>query len=374
MASTQIVKRKNGTVAHKVLWREDGRQRSMTFDDEARQQAQLLERFLTANGNNFAKAESAAASAIAAGPSLADVIEEHIAGLTGVEDRTRADYRRDARLHLIPQLGHLQAGTITRRQIRDWVNTAHADGAAPKSIANWHGLLSAVMATAVDEGLRADNPCKGVRLPERDRRNDHEVFMEPEEYAALLPELPATWRPLVEVLGGTGARWGEVTALQVNDLVHTAAVPYLRVNKAWKKDAQGRPFLSRPKTRRSVREVTISSTLAGTLLELAAQRSSGESFLLQSPSGRAVNYNYFQGRIWTPAVLRAVEKGGLRHRPKIHDLRHSHGSWLIAEGVDLLTVQRRLGHESITTTTNIYGHISQRTERAAADAIGRVLG
>ena len=371
MASMDTVTRKSGPDGYKVKWREDGVQRSMTFDD--RQQAELLRKFLTANGNRFELAESAAASAMAAGPTLAETIEEHITGLTGIEERTRADYRRDARLHIVPYLGQLRTSTLGRRDIKAWVNGVHAEGSAPKSIANWHALLSAVLTTAMNEGLRPDNPCKGVRLPERDRRDDHEVFMEPEEYRALLAHIPAPWQPLVETLAGTGARWGEVTALQVQDLVTAGAVPFVRIAKAWKKDAHGRPYLSRPKTRRSLREVTISPALAERLAELAAGRGSGQ-FLLQSPTGRPVSYNYFHGRVWQPAMDRAVAAGDLRARPKIHNLRHSHGSWLIAEGLDLMAVQRRLGHESITTTTNIYGHISARTERAAAEAMTRALG
>jgi integrase len=95
-----------------------------------------------------------------------------------------------------------------------------------------------------------------------------------------------------------------------------------------------------------------------------------KEFLLQNASESGhLQYSNFQSRVWTPTVKEA----GLRHVPKIHSLRHSHGSWLLAEGVDLMTVSRRLGHESIQTTINVYGHISARSERAAADAMGRVL-
>ena len=47
----------------------------------------------------------------------------------------------------------------------------------------------------------------------------------------------------------------------------------------------------------------------------------------------------------------------LTKRPRVHDLRHTHASWMIAAGVDLFILQRRLGHESITTTTETYAHL-----------------
>jgi integrase len=60
--------------------------------------------------------------------------------------------------------------------------------------------------------------------------------------------------------------------------------------------------------------------------------------------------------------------------PRIHDLRHSHASWLFEAGVDILTVQRRLGHESITTTADRYGHLMPGQQIAAAAALNGVFG
>jgi integrase len=63
----------------------------------------------------------------------------------------------------------------------------------------------------------------------------------------------------------------------------------------------------------------------------------------------------------------------LTKRPRVHDLRHTHASWMIAAGTDLFVLQRRLGHESITTTTETYAHLLPDQQRAAADAAGRAL-
>ncbi len=64
----------------------------------------------------------------------------------------------------------------------------------------------------------------------------------------------------------------------------------------------------------------------------------------------------------------------LTKRPRVHDLRHTHASWMIAAGADLFVLQRRLGHESITTTTETCAHLMPDQQRAAADAAGRALG
>lgn len=72
-------------------------------------------------------------------------------------------------------------------------------------------------------------------------------------------------------------------------------------------------------------------------------------------------------RAWGPALDELGDQ--LRARPRIHDLRHTHASWLIAAGVPLTLIQRRLGHESIKTTSDRYGHLAEGADAAAAAAL-----
>jgi len=69
-----------------------------------------------------------------------------------------------------------------------------------------------------------------------------------------------------------------------------------------------------------------------------------------------------------------VAASGILKRPRVHDLRHTHASWLIHEGVPLPIIQRRLGHESIQTTVDTYGHIMPDAAAAAAGAVERAMG
>lgn len=58
----------------------------------------------------------------------------------------------------------------------------------------------------------------------------------------------------------------------------------------------------------------------------------------------------------------------------LHALRHTHASQLIASGMDVLTISRRLGHGSPTITLNIYEHLFGSTDDRAADVIERAFG
>ena len=61
----------------------------------------------------------------------------------------------------------------------------------------------------------------------------------------------------------------------------------------------------------------------------------------------------------------------------LHAFRHFHATQLIAEGMDLMAISRRLGHASVTVTLGIYGHLFPNTSDRAAgiveEAFGRVL-
>ncbi len=73
------------------------------------------------------------------------------------------------------------------------------------------------------------------------------------------------------------------------------------------------------------------------------------------------------------AWRRAVKSNGLPN-VKFHSLRHSHASALIASGLDVVTVSKRLGHASPAITLSVYSHLFENTDDRAAAAIDDVLG
>ena len=80
----------------------------------------------------------------------------------------------------------------------------------------------------------------------------------------------------------------------------------------------------------------------------------------------------FRNNVWYPSVARA-NAAGLAKKPRIHDMRHTCASWMIANGEPITVVQRHLGHESIQTTSDIYGHLDRSSGAKAAKGLGRML-
>ncbi|WP_255789260.1 tyrosine-type recombinase/integrase [Mycobacteroides abscessus] len=353
---------KNGTRVWDVNYRIDGRQSSTTWESES--EAEAFKVAVNVHGAARAcelyKIDPNPRSAPQLALSVAGWIRHHIDHLTGVEPGTIASYERYLKNDIAPSIGELPLTALTHDDVARWVQAMEEDF-APKTIANKHGFLSGALASAVRANKIPANPADGTRLPSGERKEM--VFLSREEFAHLQSAVPDQWKPLVEFLVASGARWSEVTALKPSDVDRTAET--VRIVRAWKK---GKDTPGPPKTKKSRRTINVPATVLDKL------DYTGE-WLFTKP-GRGghskdgpVRGQSFRINVWNPAVARAE----LDPRPRIHDMRHTCASWLIQADVPLPVIQQHLGHESIQTTVDIYGHIDRRSAKAAAKAIGKAL-
>lgn len=335
---------RTGAVTVRVKFRHAGRQQSRTF--ETRKQAQAWQTVLDTMGADAAVRLLEEASTDTA--TVADLIDHHIRHLTGVDAGTVARYRRIQDQHLREHFSHILAADLTRDDVRRWVA---AQDVAPKTLWNWHSLLSAALASAVERGAIPGNVAKGVKLPRRDSEAGEDmVFLTKREAVILLEEIPERWRPLVLFLLGTGVRWGEATALTVGALdrpTHSA-----RIHSAWKQSGK----VGAPKSRRSRRTVVVPEEVFAAIAPLLEGKRPDDLVFL-SPRGLRVRSGNFYNGVWKQAVDRFEARVG--KRPRVHDLRHSYASWAIQDGVPLPVIQRQLGHEHISTTVDTYGHLAR---------------
>jgi len=383
-------------VRYKVRFRVPDKQNptseSFSSLDEARKFIRLVEKFGPAEAQKIRKASGMSDLSV---PTLRTFLDTHLERLSAsATPGTVADYRRLANRTWLVKLGDLPVDAITRDAVVRWVawqrkqevrtsKTSRAKAIAAqqvgkvvmvpepvtysvKSIANAQRLLSSVLQAAVDDDLAARNPARGVALPS-DQHASEMVFLTENEFTSLLAATDPFYQPLVAFLAGTGARWGEATALTPGDFDLDAARPVVRISRAWKKGAQG-VYLGAPKTRRGRRTITLPRNVV-TLLRPLAEKTAAEDLVFPSREGGRLRPQNFHPRVWH----RAVESSGIGKRPRVHDLRHSHASWLIAAGVPLTVVQYRLGHESIKTTSDTYGHLSPDAFAGAADAAQNAL-
>lgn len=308
--------------------------------------------------------------------------------LTGVEKGTREGYEAEAERSWLQTLGDIPIDLITKQDVGSWlawqekqpvwrdrnkpVELQHT--VSSKTVRNYHALLSAVLKAAVVEGFRKDNPAYKIRITRGVKKET--VFLSPTEFATLLHFIPEHYKRFVLFLAGTGLRWGEATALTWADVNLHGKPPTVRVTRAWKK-SKGGPLLKYPKTSRSRRSVSLFPDL------VAIMGAPGESdaFVFTGVRGGHLWHGAFMARAWLPSLRKAMDADEcrrvglepLKRTPTIHSLRHTHASWLIAQGIPLPYIQARLGHESITTTVNTYGHLVADAHDQMASAIALTL-
>jgi len=391
-ASIRPRPRADGTTAYDVRYRHEGKSRTLSFTTAkaADNWASILRKVGPVEALEFLNLATTDGT-----PTVADYAEKYISTKSGIEGRTADSYRTYMRLHIGPSLGHLPLDAVSSDAIAAWINLRAAEGAASKTIKNDHGFLSAMFQSAVDGGIIPRNPCSRSRLPESEHREM--VFLSPDEFTNLLAYIPPRYLALVLTLASTGLRWGEATALRPEDFDLEART--VRVSRAWKSSRAQGWYIGPPKTRRSKRTVSMPEDLVALLVPLLEART---EYVFTNAFGKPVRQQNFHESVWAPARRlangqqafdkakadpdqewkartngvwdgRSPAKKPLGKMPRVHDLRHSHASWLIAAGVPIDVVSRRMGHESITTTVNIYGHIAEERLNRAGDAIGIVL-
>lgn len=376
MASIETRETRDGT-SYRVRFRHEGRNRSLAFDTKKAAEAWM--RLVEMNPEQALAALVTPTDA----PLPATVLESvssHIDQLTGVEAGTRSNYRGMANRHLEPHpLSQRLTAKATRADIGAWVTWLQEEkGLSGKTIANLHGLLSAAMTTAARDGVRPDNPCRGMRLPRTTHTEREHTYLTHVEFAELYSFVPAHYQPLTMLLAGTGIRFGEATALQVFDI--DISRREARIRRAWKPTGEGGQRRIGPtKTMRSTRTVAVPERTCE-LLEPLLWKRDPEDFVIVNRRGLPVRGPTFWQQAWRPAVAEfagdryEIEKGrkiivhelGPGKHPRVHDLRHSWASWHIQAGTALPIIQRQMGHESIQTTIDTYGHLA----RADFDALG----
>lgn len=126
-------------------------------------------------------------------------------------------------------------------------------------------------------------------------------------------------RPLVRFLAGTGARFGEATALRLADF--DRANSSARITRAWKYAGTGsRMELGPPKTARGRRTIAVPAAVFD---ELPA--GARTTLAYRTATGLAMNNGRFHEQAWSRAVRSLEAATGVR--PRVHDLRHSYASW-----------------------------------------------
>jgi len=268
---------------------------------------------------------------------------------------TEETYRNHLRKHIYPAFDRVPLSSIRPTAVQQWVKVLRSKGLAPRTIETVYTIFASIMRGAVRDGLISKTPCRDIRLPHADKTVIR--LLAPEQVMSLSRAMPSKYGPLVLLGAAAGLRQGEAFGLSVDrvrfaDQMISVDRQVVIVDR--------RPTLATPKSPASVREVPMPVFLAEALEKHMADHSPAD-LLFSTSRDNLMRRDYFNARIWKPAIKAA----GLLPDTTFHDLRHTFASTALAEGVPISEVSRWLGHESITTTVDLYGHlVPEASERA----------
>ena len=278
-----------------------------------------------------------------------------------VNRRASTRIRDDALLrnHVIPWFGSRAIASIRASDIQTWISDLEGRRYAPATIHKAYQILSRALRAAELDGMIARSPLLGIVLPKIEHSSMR--FLDPQEVVELADTIDPRFRVLVLTAAGTGLRWGELAAL---DLSHLNLLRRTATVDCTLTEVGGQVSRSAPKTATARRTVSLSEFLVAELEEHLARHPDPDSFVFSSPAGGPLRRNNFRRRFWLPAV-RAAGLSPLR----FHDMRHTHVALLIKQGEQPNTIAARLGHRSVRTVLDVYGHLYDGMDRSAADSL-----
>jgi len=259
--------------------------------------------------------------------------------------------------------------------VQQWHGSLIASGLSARTVGHAHRVLRLVLQCAVKNRTLARNVA-AIHSPPKAEPVEVDI-LSADQIAEVLAKLDGhVLYPVVALALATGMRRGELLGLQWGDVDLDAAT--LRVERSLEETKAGLR-LKAPKTKRGRRSITLPVEAVAMLrahkikiLEIRLALSMGNI----TPS--TLVFGTVEGGLSRPRNLTKAwwrARSGL-NLPQVsfHAFRHSHASMLIRAGVDVLTISRRLGHTQASITLDVYGHLLEGADAAAAKAISGVLG
>jgi integrase len=294
---------------------------------------------------------------------------------THVSAHSRERYRF-ALDHVRRQLGYKRLQKLRPADLAAFYAALAREGLAPRTIKLMHSVLHRALGQAKIWGIIRDNPAelaKPAKAPDRET-----PMLQPDQAAALLERLRGKPLYLLASLAlGTGMRRNEMLALRWQDIDLVAG--RLTIEQSLEQTAAHGIRTKGPKTKHGRRTISLPAHLVAELRqhwrEQQEQRlGMGLGKVLESaPVFAAVDGRHLSPNAITKAWPLAMAGIGMP-AVRLHSLRHTHASMLIASGMDILTISRRLGHSSPTITLGVYGHLIHGGDDRAAQIMNAAFG
>jgi integrase len=319
---------------------------------------------------------------VAATDSLSHFLAQWVANADHLRANTRATYDWAAKKYICPSaLGQKRLLDVDPIDVRNFYAALNAGAHTRQKI---HILLHRVFEEALDLEIIGRNPVSRVKSPTV-RRREMTVWS-PEEVLTFLRVISSDRLYAMYLLALTTTMGpAELFGLQRPDVNLKGA--YLSVNRNMEY-VRGRRSLGETKTDSRRRRIDLPRHAVDALRQryetALGEGHGGSPFVFTTALGAPLHKDNFRRRVWVPLLERVAEEaektareaGRTEYRfPRIrfYDLRHSCNALMGYLGVPIQVARERMGHSSIKTTDDVYGHLYESMQRDVADKFDRFL-
>ncbi len=255
-------------------------------------------------------------------------------------------------------------------KVKDLYKQLAGNGLSAATIYKVHRFLRALYKEALNMDMVHKNIMQNVPTPKFEKKTV-EIFNKDEINTILATAQNDMFKPrypIILLAITTGMRMGEILGLRWCDIDLIKNEIYIQHTLA-KSRIYG-PQLTNPKTKSGIRKISIPLEVTNVLREMKSQVVNmdikQETFLFQTHNGTLVDMRTLE-KSWERILLVA-------HVPyrKFHALRHTHATTLLAEGVPIVEVKRRLGHAKVAYTLDLYGQFIKGYDKKIADKISDI--
>jgi integrase len=282
-----------------------------------------------------------------------------------IKPSTIASYESALDAHITPSLGAMKLVQIAPLHIENFVQEKTRSGRAAKTVRNLVAVLQSIFSLAVDDDLIEKSPVRDKHKPTASRKE--KSVWSGQQVRAILNTAPQKYRALFTTAALTGARLGELLALQWKHI-------NLREGTLLIEQSLWHGKLVPPKTANSVRTIRFANALGSTLAAHfnQAEFRTADSFVFCKPGGSPLHPDVLRKDVLYPVLDRlGIER--IKAGSGFHCFRHSAGSFVNAQTGNLKLAQELLGHSSFGVTADIYTHVGEDGQRDAASAVERQI-
>ncbi len=285
---------------------------------------------------------------------------------------------------IYPHIGHIKLKDLRVDNLNDLYtyllkkekNKLTGKSLSPKTVLEHHRLISSVLEQAVKESLIPFNPASRADLPKVTHKEVN--YFQPEQIHAISTALetePIKWRMLVHLFLITGARRGEILGLKWDKVDFENNQIYICNNILYSPDIG--IYESTPKTDTSKRFVSLPPETMQLLKKYKIWQLSqrlrlgayyvDNNFVFTQDNGKPMHPDSI-----TDYLNKFSKKYDLPHINP-HAFRHTMASMLYYNGVDSVSISKRLGHAQVSTTANIYAHVMEAADKKNAEILSDIF-